>query len=103
LAYAIINNISKEQAIAIAMNYIKNYSYEMPGGIWITNFNVTENRTVAELSPAVRDSYTLYPEWHVEVYVNQTYPGSVHGLQVDVWADSGEVSGCSNIAYSTPS
>jgi len=89
-------NISKEQAVAVAMKYIQNYSYKMPDGTWITDFNVTENRTVAYLSPAVRNYTVLEPCWEVELYLNQTYPGSVFGLLVSVWANSGEVSSCSN-------
>jgi hypothetical protein len=101
LAYAIINIISKEQAMAIAMNYIKNYSYEMPDGVWISDFKVTG--TGAELVPIVRESYVLYPCWQVSLYLDKTYPGNVHGLLALVWADSGEVFSCSNMAYSTPS
>lgn len=87
-------NVTKEQAIATAMKYIQNYSYKMPDGTWITDFNVTENRTVAYLSPAVRDSAVLEPCWEVMLYLNQTYPGSVFGLLVSVWANSGEVYSC---------
>jgi hypothetical protein len=94
-------NISREQATAIAMNYIENYSYEMPDGVWISDFKVAS--TGADLVPIVRESYVLYPCWQVSLCLDKTYSGSVHGLLVLVWADSGEVSGCSNIAYSTPS
>ncbi|MEM2098738.1 MAG: hypothetical protein QXU99_03185 [Candidatus Bathyarchaeia archaeon] len=87
-------NVTKEQAIAVAMKYIQNYSYKMPDGTWITDFNVTENRTVVYLSPAVRDSAVLEPCWEVMLYLNQTYPGSVYGFIVSVWANSGEVASC---------
>jgi hypothetical protein len=86
--------VSKEQAINSAMKYIEAYSYAMPGGSQVSGFNVTEERTVAELHSAVRDSSVLYPSWRVRLYLNQTYPGSVNAFVVGVWADSGEVFYC---------
>ena len=47
---------------------------------------------------SVRENTALYPAWQVLLYLNQTYPGSVFGLQVYIWADSGEVLSCSNRA-----
>ena len=89
--------ISKEQAIKAAMNYIKNYSYTMPGGGEVSDFEVNEDRTTAELTASPRES-TLYPFWTVMLYLNQTYPGSVYALRVGIWADSGKVSFCNNQA-----
>jgi len=91
-------NISEEQAINIAMSHIQNYSYTMPGGVEISDFNVTEERTEAWLVPSPREPYTLYPLWEIVLYLNQTYPGSVYALLVSVWADTGKVSSCSNQA-----
>lgn len=91
-------NVSKEQAIAIAMKYIENYTYEMPGDVWITGFNVTENRVTAVLHPTERVSM-LYPAWNVMLYLDHTYLGGVEALFVIVWADSGEVLLCNNQAY----
>jgi hypothetical protein len=93
-------NISKEQAVAIAMKYIQNYSYTVPRKVEISGFNVTEERTVTQLAPVLRESDTLYPSWNVMLYLNQTYPGSVYALSVNLWADSGEVWGCYNQAGS---
>jgi len=91
-------NISQEQAINIAMNHIQNYSYTMPGGVEISDFNVTEERTEAWLVPSPREPYVLYPLWEVMLYLNQTYPGSVYALLVTVWADTGKLSSCNNQA-----
>ena len=91
-------NISQEQAINIAMDHITTYSYTMPGGVEISGFNVTEERTEAWLVPSPREPYTLYPLWSVKLYLNQTYPGSVYALLVSLWADTGNVSSCSNQA-----
>jgi len=82
--------VSKEQAIANAMKYIETYSYAMPDGSRISDFNVTEDGVVAELHSAVRDSAVLYPAWRVRLPLDQTYPGSVDAFTVLVWADSGE-------------
>jgi hypothetical protein len=41
----------------------------------------------------------LRPYWYVKLYLNQTYPGSVKGLTIFVWANSGEVFLSGKIAY----
>lgn len=92
-------NISKEQAKAIAMEYIENYSYQMAGDYWISGFNITEEKTVANLTPTVKEGNVLYPHWSVTLYLNQTYPGSVTSLLLGIWADSGEVFFCYHQAY----
>ncbi|MFA5572879.1 MAG: hypothetical protein GX799_10600 [Crenarchaeota archaeon] len=92
-------NISKDQAIEIAMKYIQeNYTYEMPGNVWVKGFNVNQSLTTAVLSPTVRDSNEQYPVWSVMFTLDHTYPGSVVGLHVIISADSGEVLLCSNQA-----
>lgn len=96
-------NISKEQAVRIAMDYVKNnYSYDMGGGVTISDFNVTEDRAVAWLGTSPREPYVLYPIWKVMLYLDKRYPGSVIGLLLGLWADSGEVLFCGNQAYATP-
>lgn len=89
--------ISEQQATQKALNAIKDYSYEMPGGVWISNFNI--NQTNAKLTPILRNVYYLYPCWTVSLYTDKTYPGSVHGFMVSLWAGTGEVFQISNIAY----
>jgi hypothetical protein len=92
-------NISKEQAIAIAMQYIaENYTYEMYGGVWVRDFKVNERLTTAVLTSTTRDSSTRYPVWNIMLTLDHTYPGSVAALLVLVSAGSGEVLLCSNQA-----
>lgn len=92
-------NISKDQAISIALKYVsENYTYEMPGNIWINNFNVVEKNVTATLSPTVRESNRQYPIWSIWLPLDHTYPGSVVALQVSVSAASGEVLLCGNQA-----
>ena len=93
-------NISMKQAIEIAMKRIQDYSYKMADDIWVSDFNVTG--TKAELIPSSKERYILYPCWTVSLYLDKIYPGSVRGLLVHIWADSGEAFHCSNIAYTTP-
>lgn len=85
-------NVSMKQAVDIAKERIRNYTYEMPGGVWISNFNVSA--TGAELRSTVREPYILHPFWQVRLYLNKQYPGSVTNLLVFVWADNGEVFYC---------
>lgn len=92
-------NISREQAIDIAMKRSETYSYDMFDGYKVSGFNITEDRTTAKLVAYPINSTVLRPYWHVELFLNQTYPGSVQGLTIYVWANSGEAFHCSNIAY----
>lgn len=84
-------NISKEQAIKIAMEAIKTYSYNMSDDWVVTGFNVTENLVDAVLQPQTKESNVLYPAWSVTLPLNGTWPGSVRELLVGIWAGSGEV------------
>jgi len=84
-------NISKEQAVTIAMEAIKNYSYQMSDDWVVTGFNVTENRITANLIPTVKEGNVLYPAWSVTLPLNGTWPGSVTELLVGIWAGTGEV------------
>jgi hypothetical protein len=92
-------NISRERAIEIAMKHSKTYSYAMPDGSQVSGFNITEDRTTTKLLTTARNSTVLRPYWEVKLYLNQTYPGSVQGLTIYVWANSGEVFLCGNLAY----
>ena len=65
-------NISKKQATDIALSTIKNYSYEMSGGVWISDFGV--NGTNTYLAPAIRNSTYLYPCWTVIAYLDKNVP-----------------------------
>ncbi len=92
-------NVSAQQAIDIALNAAESYSYKMSDDWWISEFNIT--RTEAILYPQSRGS-VWYPCWTVNLYFDKTYPGSVHGIMVFVWAGSGEVQSIGNIAYASP-
>jgi hypothetical protein len=85
-------NLSMKQAVDIAKERIKSYSYEMPGNVWIKDFNISY--TSAELRSSIKEPYVLHPFWQVRLYLDKQYPGSVTNLLVHVWADTGEVFYC---------
>ena len=100
-------NVSSEQAIDIAVKHSEEYSYAMPDGSQVSGFNITKDKTTTELLTTAINTTELRPYWMVRMYLNQTYPGSVIGLTVFIWANNGEVFDCSNIAvggaYESPS
>lgn len=93
-------NVSMRQAVEIAMERIENYSYYMGNGVWISGFNVIG--TGANLIASARKRYVLYPCWQVKLFLDKTYPGSVDGLLVLIWADSGEAFSISHFKYRWP-
>jgi hypothetical protein len=83
-------NISQSQAIEIAMNAVKNYSWNV-NGTQVSNFQVLNSPVSAELYPKPRtDNLTLYPYWYVTLHLDKTYPGGVTEIGVGVWADTGQ-------------
>ena len=80
------------------MKAAESYSYEMPGDYWVSGFNVTEEYISAKLD-TTPENYVLRPYWDIRMPLNQTYPGSVQGLTVFLWANTGEVISVGNMAY----
>jgi hypothetical protein len=78
-----------------------NYSYDMSGGVAISDFNVTEDRAVAWLTTSLKEHFVLYLIWSVMLYLDERYPGSVYGILVHLWADSGKVISTGNQAEAT--
>jgi hypothetical protein len=90
--------VGSEEAINTAMKYIGNYSYTLSNGSQVKGFNVNKESAVAEFFTSPRNGSVLYPCWNVTLNLDQMYSGGVNALQLDVWADSGEVFNCSNQA-----
>ena len=95
-------NLSEQQAENIAMQNAKAYSWTIGSGNEkhvINNFNVTKPMVeqlefcpVGNASNArSSDPLTLYPMWSIGVGLDKFYPGDVYGINVDVWADTGQV------------
>lgn len=95
-------NLSEKQAEEIAMKNARTFTWSIGSGnqtIVINNFNVTKPM-VAHLmfceagnASNTRDSdqLALYPMWRIGVGLDKFYPGSVYGISVDIWADTGQV------------
>jgi DNA-binding transcriptional ArsR family regulator len=92
-------NISKEEAINIAVEYAKNYSWTVNGEV-INNFTLVEESASADLWPHSREEpLVLIPYWYVEIYLDREYPDRVDRLAVGLWADTGEVSICQTLSW----
>jgi hypothetical protein len=93
--------ISENQAVLIAKNAAKGYSW-IANGKQITAFQILDNPVSAQFypKPQASDVLTLYPYWYVTLYLDKTYPGGVSQIAVGVWADTGEVSSIQALATS---
>jgi hypothetical protein len=98
--------ISKEQAVQLALPVAENYTYQIDLNNVTTTISVAGFHLVPEsLSKATlgyvncpdqsrarnSDQYTLYPSWYIPLGFDKAYPGSVTGVAVRVWADTGEI------------
>jgi hypothetical protein len=101
--------ISEEQATDLALNVALNFSYTTKDstGKDITVSNVTVesigdpalcylNYQAAD-SARGGDPFMLYPSWYVPLGFDKFYPGSVAGVFVRFWADTGKLSDISPI------
>jgi len=99
-------NISEDEAINIAMNAVENYSWDVSMGsdstsVTVTDFTivgVSETTTtignyVSQNESRGGDAFTLYPGWTIKLYFDKLYSGQVYGLDIGIWADTGEVHG----------
>lgn len=91
-------NISEEQAIEIALENLKSYSYEMYDGVVVKDFKVSRENIVATLVTASVD-YELRPYWDIRMALDEVYPGNVQGITAFIWANTGEVISYSNMAF----
>ncbi|PVX27656.1 MAG: hypothetical protein CW716_01170 [Candidatus Bathyarchaeum sp.] len=96
--------ISEEQAIDIAMDATKDYSWTVHMGeespsVEVTEFTVdgvSETKLTFSNYPSKTESRnedpsTLYPVWNIKLYFDKLYRGNVYGLNIAIWADTGEV------------
>ena len=84
-------NISSEEAIEIARNYVKNFTWKADG-VEVSDFNVLEEPVSALFHPTARgDPLALVPYWYVTLYLDKVYSGGVNQIAVGVWADNGVV------------
>jgi hypothetical protein len=94
-------NVSREQAISIAENYVKNYSYKHTFGngtsIIVSNLNVTG---ISSANLATNPGYapmqlinnsTLFPFWDIRVNVSNMPARGLQGMGVIIFANNGTV------------
>jgi hypothetical protein len=92
-------NISKEEAIGIAVGCAKNFSWTVNGEV-ISNFTLVEESATAELWPHSRDDpVVLVPYWYIKIPLDRVYPDRVDHIAVGLWADTGEVSICQTLRW----
>lgn len=94
-------NISKEEAINIALKYLEDFSWTANNGndtvIEVTDFTIVDEPRKAGLSTKSREPLTLYPYWSIQLYLDKFYPGRISFISVGLWADSGEVFYCQEL------
>ncbi|MCW4003489.1 MAG: hypothetical protein NWE95_06220 [Candidatus Bathyarchaeota archaeon] len=95
-------NISKEQAINLALKQADGFSYSY-NGVIVENLTIVEDKIKAELKANVRyNPSEYYPCWTIDLPLNTVYPGSIYYIQVKIWADDGQVLYCKAMGYGGP-
>lgn len=84
-------NVSEGQAIGLAKERVKTYSYDTDPVVSNLTVNDKSNWTHAELSMQPRGG-VLFPQWEVYLPLDHVYPGMVTSVEVKLWADTGEIS-----------
>ena len=70
-------NLSKEEAIALALRHAKDLTWELPDGTKVTEFTIIENKIGAKLLTKTREPLTLYPYWLVILPLDKMYLGFI--------------------------
>jgi len=95
-------NISEEEAMNIALNYLESYSWNAiidDQLVEVNDYIVLQEPRVVQLLPQGREeSLDLIPYWYITFYLNKIYPENVNGIGIGIWADTGEVRDCQPIA-----
>jgi hypothetical protein len=104
-------NISKEQAIDIALENLAQYSYEMSDGSIVSDLKASKDNAVAKLTVS-RSNYEFRPLWDVRILLDEEYPGSVFCIATFICTSNGEIlshgpsgpfNGSDYMSYETPS
>ena len=84
---------SSDEAIEIARNHVKTYSWTTADGTVVNDFIVQDEPVSCVLLPHVRgeNSLALIPYWYVTLYLDKEYPDKVDAIAVGLWADTGKV------------
>ncbi len=93
-------NISEEQAIDLALDRVKDFSWTIitnGSAMEVTEFSIVDDPRIVELRARSKDNLTWSPYWNVELYLDRIYSGGIYAIQVGIWADTGEVFLCKQI------
>ena len=88
-------NVSSQQAIQLAQNAAKGYSWTANGQT-VSSFTVLSSPVSVVFHPNTKNGLALYPQWTVTLYLDKTYPGGVNSITVEIWADTGAVAQIQN-------
>jgi len=84
-------NILEEEAINIAIDKAKDYSWTA-NGVDVSEFNILEEQVTAILYPHLRENnLELIPCWVVNLPLDKIYPGNVGSILVGIWGDTGRI------------
>jgi len=92
-------NVSREEAINLARNAAEDYRLQiyLSDGLTDVEFNLADEPVSAELFMYPRETLTVYPFWRIELDFDKFYY-SAYGVQVGIWADTGEIKSCESLS-----
>ncbi len=90
-------NVSKEEAVAIALEYAKTISWTS-GTQEVKNLTVLEDSVEALFWPHPREALELIPYWYVVVHLDRIYLENIDRIGIGIWGDTGEISSYQTIS-----
>ncbi|MEM2703308.1 MAG: hypothetical protein QXR45_09120 [Candidatus Bathyarchaeia archaeon] len=87
-------NVSRDEAVRMARERAETFSWKVglePNATEVRASKILDEPVKASLSLRMREPLTLYPHWQIALYFDRTYPGFVIGVEVGIWADTGEI------------
>jgi hypothetical protein len=91
-------NVSREEAINLALKRAENFSWTIDG-VEVKDFTIETERIDAKLLTRSREPLTLYPYWLLTLPLDDLYPGLVYAIQVKIWADTSEIIDCHPLVF----
>jgi len=91
-------NVSFDEAVDIALDNLQFYSYEMHDGSIVKDFKVGGVTVALCSSPVDYVDCVLRPYYDVRLILEEPAPGSVFGITVFIWANTGEIIKFGNMA-----
>ncbi len=86
--------VSADKAVTLAKDALGGYSWSA-NGTTVSDFKVLSDPAVV-FHANTKNGLALYPQYTVTFYLDKVYPGGVTSLNVEVWADSGDIAQITN-------